>query len=97
MVAANMSGELSGRVAIVTGGASGIGAAAAALLEQQGARVVVADLQEAKDGPGRFVHHEPATNPSEDPDGDWVTFASRYQRLFGRPTELWVAALLFPA
>ena len=64
MVAANMSGELSGRVAIVTGGASGIGAATAALLAGHGARVVVADLQEAKDGPGRFVHHDVASEGS---------------------------------
>src|SRR4029077_18268896 len=38
-------GELSGQVAIVTGGASGIGAASAALLEAAGAKVVVADIQ----------------------------------------------------
>ncbi len=49
--------ELSGQVAIVTGGASGIGAAAALLLEQAGARVIVADIQPAKDLPGRFVSH----------------------------------------
>ena len=50
--------ELSGQVAIVTGGASGIGAAAATLLEQAGAKVVVADIQPAKDLPGRFVSHD---------------------------------------
>ncbi|MBM3647813.1 MAG: SDR family oxidoreductase [Alphaproteobacteria bacterium] len=59
-----MSGELSGRVAIVTGGASGIGAAAAALLSQAGARVVVADLQAAKDGMGRFVQHDVTSEES---------------------------------
>ncbi len=57
-----MSGELSGRVAIVTGGASGIGAASAALLAAAGASVIVADLKAAKDGPrdkaGRFVQHD---------------------------------------
>ena len=53
-----MSGELSGRVAIVTGGASGIGAASAALLAEAGAAVVVADLSAAKDGVGRFVQHD---------------------------------------
>ena len=55
-----MSGELSGQVAIVTGGASGIGAASAALLAEAGAAVVVADLQAqaAKDGVGRFVQHD---------------------------------------
>src|SRR5512138_2177801 len=44
-----MSEELSGQVAIVTGGASGIGAASATLLAGAGARVIVADLQAAKD------------------------------------------------
>src|SRR5215831_7973744 len=38
-------GELAGRVAIVTGGASGIGAATTRLFAEKGARVVVADLQ----------------------------------------------------
>jgi len=57
-----MSGELSGQVAIVTGGASGIGAASAALLADAGATVVVADVNAAKDDPrdkgGRFVKHD---------------------------------------
>ena len=57
----DMSGELSGQVAVVTGGALGIGAATAALLAAAGARVVVADLREAKDGPGRFVRHDVAS------------------------------------
>ncbi len=37
-------GELGGRVALITGGASGIGRAAARLLAERGAHVVVADL-----------------------------------------------------
>src|SRR4030095_6793931 len=53
-----MSEELSGQVAIVTGGASGIGAATAALLAEAGAAVIVADLNAAKDGVGRFVQHD---------------------------------------
>ena len=69
-----MGGELSGQVAIVTGGASGIGAASAALLAGQGARVVVADLQDlrgqdsraqdARDGTGRFVRHDVTSEES---------------------------------
>jgi 3(or 17)beta-hydroxysteroid dehydrogenase len=64
MVGAEMPGELSGQVAIVTGGASGIGAASASLLEQVGATVVVADIQPAKDGAGRFVDHDVTSEDS---------------------------------
>jgi NAD(P)-dependent dehydrogenase (short-subunit alcohol dehydrogenase family) len=42
--------EFGNRVAIVTGGASGIGAAAAELLHQRGARVFVLDVREAASG-----------------------------------------------
>src|SRR5262245_14521045 len=52
MVTPVMSDELLGRVAVVTGGASGIGAASAALLANAGASVIVADLQEGQNGPG---------------------------------------------
>jgi 3(or 17)beta-hydroxysteroid dehydrogenase len=57
--------ELSGQVAIVTGGASGIGAAAAALLVAAGAEVIVADIQPAKDTAGRFARHDVAS------EADW--------------------------
>ena len=50
--------ELTDQVAIVTGGASGIGAAAASLLQAAGATVVVADIQPANEGAGRFVTHD---------------------------------------
>lgn len=43
-----IGGRFEGRVALVTGGASGIGAATARRLAQEGARVMVADLDEAK-------------------------------------------------
>lgn len=45
-----MTGELAGRVAAVTGGASGIGRAAAAALQAAGARVALIDRDEAKLG-----------------------------------------------
>ena len=40
--------DLNGASAIVTGGASGIGAACVRLLAQRGAKVVVADIQDEK-------------------------------------------------
>ncbi|CAN5708019.1 SDR family oxidoreductase [soil metagenome] len=42
--------DITGASAIVTGGASGIGAAAARLLAARGAKVVIADVQEDKGG-----------------------------------------------
>jgi 3(or 17)beta-hydroxysteroid dehydrogenase len=57
--------ELSGQVAIVTGGASGIGAATVALLAEAGATVITADVQPAgKDAPGRFAQHDVASEES---------------------------------
>jgi NAD(P)-dependent dehydrogenase (short-subunit alcohol dehydrogenase family) len=68
--------EISGKVAVVTGGASGIGKAVVERLAAEGARVVVADRNEA-DGPkvaadagGRFVRLDVA-----DPDA-WDAFVA---------------------
>jgi 3(or 17)beta-hydroxysteroid dehydrogenase len=58
-----MTDEFSGLVAIVTGGASGIGAASAELLASNGAIVIVADTQK-NNGPGRFVQHDVASEES---------------------------------
>lgn len=43
-----MAAKLEGRVAVVTGGASGIGAAAVRRFVSEGARVVIADVQDEK-------------------------------------------------
>ncbi|GAA2448816.1 glucose 1-dehydrogenase [Actinomadura vinacea] len=50
-----MSGRMDGRVAIVTGGASGIGAASVRRFLDEGATVVIADVQEE---PGRALAAE---------------------------------------
>lgn len=45
-----MAGELAGRVALITGGASGIGAAAARVMAREGAAVAVADFDAKRAG-----------------------------------------------
>ena len=47
-------GQLDGKVAIVTGGAQGIGRAIGDGLAREGARIVVADLQRADEAAGNF-------------------------------------------
>ena len=45
--------QVDGKVAIVTGGASGVGAACAATLAREGAKIVITDLDNAA---GRVRH-----------------------------------------
>ena len=62
-------GQVEGKVALVTGGASGIGAGCASRLAEEGATVVITDVQDAKGGElvaaiqkwggkARYLHHD---------------------------------------
>lgn len=59
-----MAGRLNGKIAIVTGGASGIGASTARMFAREGAKVVVTDVQDAKgeavarETGGTFLHQD---------------------------------------
>lgn len=64
--------RLEGKVAIITGGASGIGATAATLFHEDGAKVVIADVQDnlgqalaCKLGEDVFYIHCDVTNEDE--------------------------------
>ena len=64
-----MSGRLAGKVAIVTGAGSGIGRAAAILFAREGARIVVADLDNADETAreiGEAAHDMAADAGNED-------------------------------
>ncbi|MDB5480993.1 MAG: benD [Caulobacteraceae bacterium] len=76
--------RLKDKVALITGGASGIGAAAARLFAAEGARVIVADVQAdlgrevAADVDGLFVQLDVAHEP------DWTRAAGVVEERHGR-------------
>jgi NAD(P)-dependent dehydrogenase (short-subunit alcohol dehydrogenase family) len=80
-----MSGQLKGKVAIVTGGASGIGAATVARFVQEGAKVLSTDVQEglgqsvADEVGAMFMAHD--VSDHEAWDGVMAKVQSEYGRL----------------
>jgi NAD(P)-dependent dehydrogenase (short-subunit alcohol dehydrogenase family) len=84
-----MPGRMAGKVTLVTGGASGIGRSCALRLAEEGATVVVTDLQ---DGPGsevvaeiaatgrqaEYLHHDVTSEPA------WIDVISRVREQYGR-------------
>jgi len=82
-------GRVEGKVALVTGGASGIGAGCATRLAEEGAIVVVTDVQDAKGddlvgsiknagGKARYLHHDVT---SEDA---WIGVVADIEKTEGR-------------
>ena len=84
-----MTGRVEGKVALVTGGASGIGAGCAETLAREGAMVVISDIQDLKGaevvaaiekagGKARYIHHDVT---SED---EWIGVVENIGRSEGR-------------
>ncbi|WP_407174146.1 glucose 1-dehydrogenase [Bradyrhizobium sp. STM 3562] len=85
-----MAGQVAGKVALVTGGASGIGQAIAELLAQEGASVVVTDIDELK-GPEvvagiRKAGGEQAIFLQQDVTSEprWAEVVAEIEQRFGR-------------
>src|SRR5260221_1586137 len=79
-------GRVRGKVALITGGASGIGRGCAEILAGEGASVMVSDLQDDKGvalagelgGKAVYLHHDSAR------EDDWISVIGEIDRRFGR-------------
>ena len=84
-----MTGQVQGKVALVTGGASGIGAACAELLAREGASVVVTDIDDLrgpelvaaikKAGQEATYLHQDVTSEER-----WVEVVAETEKRYGR-------------
>lgn len=81
-----MAGRVAGKVAFVTGGASGLGFAAAKLMTAEGARVAITDIQKDKGeaaaraigGDTLFIEHDVSSESS------WTVAIDRAMERFGK-------------
>jgi NAD(P)-dependent dehydrogenase (short-subunit alcohol dehydrogenase family) len=84
-----MAAQVEGKVALVTGGASGIGAACAELLAREGASVAVTDVDELRGpevvagirkagGEATFWHHDVTSEPR------WIEIVAEVEKRYGR-------------
>ncbi|HLM45871.1 MAG TPA: glucose 1-dehydrogenase [Myxococcaceae bacterium] len=81
-----MAGRVEGKVALVTGAASGLGKAAAQMLAREGARVVVTDRNEAgaKEVAGTMGEAARAYKLDVTQEADWVRVVDDTLATFGR-------------
>jgi NAD(P)-dependent dehydrogenase (short-subunit alcohol dehydrogenase family) len=84
-----MAGQVEGKIALVTGGASGIGAAVAELLAHEGASVVVTDIDELR-GPeiaariAKGGHNASFLQQDVTSEPRWIEIIADIEKRFGR-------------